>query len=363
MNETRASCAFLLALFVFTFRSTASVEAGVVFRSQFNSQEYLWRWDAAPRTISSTVGMVTEMRERSLDGGLRYSLEGGSYQAFRDMFSWQGSTPSTAEFTAAVERAFDVWTASDPVSGLGTSISFTPDLNTPVDFATHGNLRLGAEIDVFAADDIGSGTAGRADVSALGLTVELTSGVPNYDSFVISGADIRISNLNATYTLDGFENLLRHEIGHALGLADAEQSDFDPPQFSLVGTFLDDNYDATSSSSALATLTNSWAAKVNPLDPDNLSGTGLSLYRVGDDAAGAYPGTGGDPGLDTPGVNFLMESEGSTALIGVADPLSNDDFGTRQYLYPAAIPEPNAAIFLLVSVAMMLWWKKEAKSK
>ena len=31
---------------------------------------------------------VAGVGERSLDGGLRYSLQGGSYQAYRDLFSW-----------------------------------------------------------------------------------------------------------------------------------------------------------------------------------------------------------------------------------------------------------------------------------
>src|SRR5690242_16734548 len=68
------------------------------------------RWDAAPRTITGN--------ERSLDGGLRFSLEGGSFEAFRDMFQWT-SVPTVANFQLAVENAFAAWTSVDPVSGLG----------------------------------------------------------------------------------------------------------------------------------------------------------------------------------------------------------------------------------------------------
>src|SRR5688572_21955495 len=82
------------------------------------------RWDATPRTMQGL--------ERSLDGGLRFSLQGGSFQAYRDMFSWSGSVPSVADFTAAVTNAFGHWTAVDPVSRFPTSLSFVADLATPV---------------------------------------------------------------------------------------------------------------------------------------------------------------------------------------------------------------------------------------
>jgi len=82
------------------------------------------RWDAAPRTIGAN--------ERSLDGGLRYSLEGGSFQAYRDMFQWSGGVPSVADFQQAVEQSFAAWTSVDPVSGLGTTLSFAADLGTAV---------------------------------------------------------------------------------------------------------------------------------------------------------------------------------------------------------------------------------------
>jgi hypothetical protein len=36
------------------------------------------RWDAAPHFVDGV--------ERSLDGGLRYSVQGGSYEAYRDLF-------------------------------------------------------------------------------------------------------------------------------------------------------------------------------------------------------------------------------------------------------------------------------------
>src|SRR3954471_9798784 len=106
------------------------------------------RWDAAPRTVV----LSGENLERSLDGGLRFSLQGGSYQSFRDKFSWAGgAAPNVADFTAAVNQAFNCWTAVDPATGLGTSLYFVPDLSTPVvgknDGAGGWDPR-GAEIDL-----------------------------------------------------------------------------------------------------------------------------------------------------------------------------------------------------------------------
>ena len=86
-------------------------------------------------------------------------------------------------------------------------------------------------------------------------------------SFAIAGADIILnSNAGAVYSLDLFRRLLTHEIGHALGLGDVE-GDISPARF------IDDNYDGSTSASALATLTNSWAMLVNPLNPGASAGS------------------------------------------------------------------------------------------
>ncbi|HEY6563239.1 MAG TPA: hypothetical protein VIY86_01975, partial [Pirellulaceae bacterium] len=77
------------------------------------------RWDAAPRMISLSGTPF----ERSLDGGLRYSLQGGSFTAYRDLFSWT-SLPTVAAFSSAVQQAFDAWGAIDPVSGIGSTLTF-----------------------------------------------------------------------------------------------------------------------------------------------------------------------------------------------------------------------------------------------
>ena len=269
--------------------------------------------------------------EHSLDGGLRYSMEGGSYEAYRDLFSWQGTPPSVADFQQAVEDAFAAWTVPDPVSGLGTSLSFVADLGTTVNSGEEENVNFGAEIDFFSEDTTFPFTTGHASVFVRGETVRLTFGVENYPAFAISGSDVFINNnFAALHTLDGFKNLLTHEIGHTLGLADVE----------FASEFIDDNYDETDSATALATLTNSWARLVNPVDPGDLFGTGLSVFQV----------PNADPGFDTPGVDILMESQGSIMSVGVQNPLQNDDFGTRQYLYPSLIG-PTGTGYWVASVS------------
>jgi len=120
-------------------------------------------------------------------------------------------------------------------------------------------------------------------------------------------------------SLDIFRRLLTHEIGHALGLNDLEAADD-------AARFIDDNYDGSTSAAAVATLNNPWALLVNPYDP---AASPLNAYIVAD----------GNPGIDTPGVDLLMESNG----LGVAPgnpapnlvPLTNDDYAMRQFLYPS----------------------------
>ena len=94
--------------------------------------------------------------------------------------------------------------------------------------------------------------------------------------------------------------------------------------------FFDDDYDGSSSASALATLTNSFALAIDPYDPDN-----SPLLRIADDLFS-------DPGVLTPGVDILMESSFNYELANAATALQNDDFAGRQFLYP--VPEPGAGV-------------------
>jgi len=276
------------------------------------------RWDAAPRTVGGV--------ERSLDGGLRYSLDGGSYEAFRDKFRWAGAVPSVADFQLTVESAFNNWTVVDPVSGYGTPLYFVYDPQSTVtdDRAT------GAEIDLLARDFGGGGLRGNVSYSSLFTTLTLTSGTTDYLSNVITGTDLRLNtNPGAMFTLTSFRMLLTHEIGHAIGFDDADL--FSGP----FGYFVDDNFDGSTSETALATLTNSFIHLIDPLDPGN--STGLQFYTVAN----------GDPGFDTLDVNIIMESAIKTSFFaGAPTVLQNDDFAGRQFLYPIIVPEPAAILFL-----------------
>lgn len=294
------------------------------------------RWDAAPRTVNGV--------ERSLDGGLRYSIEHGDYGLLRDEFLWLGTPPSDQAFADAIARAFEYWEVVDPATGLPAAFHFVEDLSTPaVDQAPRNpnspnaflGLNEGAEIDIFAetphaGPGFGASVIFYVDTTQDDLT--LTSGTQSYAGRAISGADIRI-NPAFVYTLRFFETLLTHEIGHALGFADLEVT----PLASNVSGFLDDDYDPSTNASALATTSNSFALLIDPADPD---ATPLLSFD-GD--------MNTDPGIDTPGVTILMESEDWSDLQFVEPKLQNDDFAGRQFLYP--VPEPGTGATLLVGVA------------
>lgn len=293
------------------------------------------RWDAAPRTVNGV--------ERSLDGGLRYSIEHGDYGLLRDEFLWLGMPPSDQAFADAIARAFEYWEVVDPATGLPAGFHFVEDLSTPaVDHAPNNpnaylGLNAGAEIDIFAeTPHAGPGFGARViffiDTTQDDLT--LTSGTQSYAGRAISGADIRM-NPAFVYTLRFFETLLTHEIGHALGLADLEVT----PLASDVSGFLDDDYDPSTSASVIATTSNSFALLIDPVDPD------ASPLLSFDGNMNT------DPGIDTPGVSILMESDDWPELQFAEPKLQNDDFAGRQFLYP--VPEPGTGAMLLVGVAAL----------
>jgi hypothetical protein len=277
-----------------------------------------FRWNASETTFNTSQGSV----ERSLAGGLRYAVSGG-YETYRNQFNW-AATPTVDAFRAAIANAFVPWTAVDPVSGFGTSLSFVEDLATPTSPFVENFVRLGSEIDLFAGN-LGGGTRGEAYFHARSIAggVTLTSGTTGYSGAPISGADITMNN-NAVWTLNTFQTILTHEVGHAIGLGDVE--DFNG------NGFIDNNY---SSLDPNGTLTDSWAHLVNPLDPGQSSE--LSLYQVPNSLAG----------IDAAGVDILMESDIPDTFFANGAFLQNDDFGGRQFLYPqlTAIPEPSAVAF------------------
>lgn len=291
------------------------------------------RWDAAPRTVEGV--------ERSLAGGLRYSIETGSYAGLRDQFDWVPSPPREADFAQAIANAFEHWEVIDARTGLPAAYHFVEDLGTPAvdDPGQPGlpngfvGLNAGAEIDVFAEIPHAGPSFGASVIffiDPISDDLTLSSGATNHPGFAITGADIRINPM-FVWSLSGFEILLTHEIGHALGLADLEAS----PATASVSDFLDDDYDPTTSETAWATLNDSFAFLIDPFDPD-----ASPLLSIPGDL-------NGDPGLQTPGVELLMESNDLFARMGAAQPLQPDEIAGRQYLYPVVVPEPGFGLALV----------------
>ena len=96
------------------------------------------------------------------------------------------------------------------------------------------------------------------------------------------------------------------------------------------GLFIDDNFNPADPA---GTLNNSWAALVNPLNP---SGSALlARYSIGNASTAA-------------GVNLLMESNGlgisADNPVTNTQPLTDDEFGTRQFLYPSLTPVPEPGV-------------------
>ncbi len=160
----KKACSILLLLcsVMFVLIEPNSSSATTIFWNAALAGGY--RWDVASRNFNGL--------ERSLDGGLPYSVQTGSCAGCRDLFSWQGTASSVFDFQQAIEDAFHAWTITDPVSRLSSDIFFLADFGTTA---------------------IGPGVGG----------VILTSGTVGYGGGGITGADVSFNNNpQAVYTLD-----------------------------------------------------------------------------------------------------------------------------------------------------------------
>ena len=339
MNDSKTQLHRILYCLTLAPKWTTSFLVAICFANElcaFNVYQTpfgIGRWNAAPHTVDGL--------ERSLDGGLRYSLQGGSYEGFRDLLKWKNESPTVSDFQSAVEQAFGDWESMDSATGLGTSVRFVADLETttvPAPFPTmveeYFQSNPGAEIDIFVAPipEIFPGVRPDAQVFPFGdpnsRTVTLASGTEDYPAAVFAGVDIYFNSSTEFESVKDFQNLLNHEIGHALGLGDVEVA---AGAYGVFSNFYDDNFDDTSHDTARETLTNSFAGLIDPFDPDQ--SPAVKQYDVckQEDPADFYSCTDG-PGIHTPGVDLVME--GSTLPLNERPRLQNDEFAGRQFLYP-----------------------------
>ncbi len=308
ISKKQALCTMVAAL-VMSAMASAAGAFGILYA---NGLEGGARWDYQTRYFYG--------QERSLQRGLRYSLQGGSFQAFKNKFTWD-TVPTNVQFKRTVQQAFDAWSTVDPATGLGTKLFFRPNLATRVSQKVNHRVSYGAEIDLFATKSAYSwgtgseGLQGETSTTAryVGNMVKLTSGTTGYNSYAITGSDIWLNcNPEAVWSLAVFRLVLTHEIGHSLGLDDVDVS------AGPDGVFIDDNY----KDDRPATLRNSFAEKINTRNP--AASRHLQLYKVTND----------DKGFESSKVHILMESNIDAELIDAYPYLTNDDYAGRQFLYP-----------------------------
>jgi hypothetical protein len=173
------------------------------------------RWDSLNRDDGKGT-------DRSLQGGLSYNVEGNTLNAFFQQFTWATGT-TQAQFASAFQSA---------VAAMSYCSVTMVKTTEPVvlDIGVAGNRLEGNEIDVFGNPITGS-ALGNTAIFGVDANVRLTSGfgAPNlFPSTRIYGADIVIdtSNNGTPWTLDKWKHVLMHELGHALGLSEAEDKYF-----------------------------------------------------------------------------------------------------------------------------------------
>jgi hypothetical protein len=262
-----------------------------------------------------------------LNSGLTYGL--GDITNFLPRFT-DGTTAQ--RLTAGVATVFSLWTTADPNLQFraGTTVAANTNYNftnctassCPLNRLTNPSATniIGNNIDIFAYDlgtsnpnfQAGAVTVAYGEQFPVHLTNGFSTNPPGnglFPSWDIDAVDIGF-NTAYSWTLQSFENVLLHELGHALGLGDVDLS---------TRFFDSDNNNVT-----------------NP----------IQINQAGDVRQGlnAYVG----PLLATNPGNPNLSADGNIVMCSGCPnrpaTLMNDDIGGIRFLYP--VPEPATLALL-----------------
>jgi predicted Zn-dependent protease with MMP-like domain len=243
---------------------------------------------SAPRWDSGTSHSI------SVD----YNFESGNVNDFKDLFTWDGTAPSDTDFANAVAAALAVWSTEN------NNITLSK-VNTAVvrDFGVGGNKLEGTEIDIFA-EDLSVGTLGETvlygNSDDVALTSNFSTGGGVFPSSTILSSEVAI-DVDAdgdNWTLAAWQATFVHELGHALGIGDAE-----------VGSFY---------------------------DRDDTINNAMGINQGGDVRTGLSD-KGDKTVAQTAGILMRSEFTGLTAL-------ANDDKAAVDFFYP--VPEPSTLVLM-----------------
>lgn len=288
--------------------------------------------DKAPRwdSVNPVFGVG---KNRSLVGGLEYNFEDGTLTKFFDKFSFVAGVTQGA-FSNAVTASFNAWSFRD------SFVSFTKtDTATVLDFKPESNDSLGGnqiegnEIDFFARDL--PTFRGLTSIWGVDEKIRLTNDFyqpPDglFPSTQIYSADvvIDINDNGAGWTLADWQATFTHELGHALGLGDAEDAHF----------FDDDVFDPFLPNNGLV---------VN--DAMTINQAGDVRYLLSDWGQPCKKGA-----ADAQCAGILMRSE-PTGLLALAP----DDVAGLHFLYP--VPEPETYAMLLAGLGLLSFVARRRK--
>ena len=103
--------------------AASTAQAGPIFGFTGPSLSGGFRWDADPLIVN----LGGTLYERSLDGGLRYSVEGGSFESYRNMVNRYFDTAVFYDAGKVTSRTSDL-----DFNGLKNDYGFGVRLHSPV---------------------------------------------------------------------------------------------------------------------------------------------------------------------------------------------------------------------------------------